>query len=416
MLGNGSNIFEWLNLKLIVVFVVLCSWGNVQGYNLGDFESRSTLGSSLATSSDEASLSLSPVVTAKNSVYSDRSRSYDQASFNISTEFARGQAPLYSIVSIASPSGIEGLLRKDSEFKQSSVLLLSKINLGDLYSINFGAFSKARLFYDTVELKTSIDNQAEKIKYVSSVSDTGLVLNFPIVVIPNRFILATQVWGWHRSGIASSPDSFDKSGINKVFNRGIMWAVDLAGSFSINDFWLPTLTVAIENLSTDCYKNWLSKYPGKEVCGATMREGSIRDEDSFEVVDSTNLKVGAGITPRLSKHVALSIHTAMNNIHVSMGDKLYYNPKEEAKLSTGVELLFGNPFVDTPFRIGVSVNDNSFSVASSFTSEIFSLNLAYISEERYMYTPYNLYYTTSDLKTETKLVSKYMVGIKFRTF
>ncbi len=407
-------------VRVVVSFFCMCICFCAFGYDLGDFESRSSLGSALATSSDEVALSLSPVVTSKSNVYSGRSQHFEQSSFSITTELNKGGgAPLYSMVSIASPSGIEGLMDKagDFELKQSSLMLLGKVDIGDnFYSLNFGFFSKAKFLHDSVKVKSSMEVEPEQIDYLSTISDTGLVINLPLVIVPNRFILATQVWGWNRTGIANVAESNGQDDINKLFNRGIMWGVDLGFSLSIHDFWLPTLSVTVENLSTDCYENWLGKYPGKKICGATMQDKSIRDPDSELVVDSTNLKVGVGITPRLSKRVALSIHTVMDNIHVSMGDNYYYNPKEKALLSTGVELLFGNPFKDTPFKLGTAVNENSFSVSASFESEIFSLRVAYISEERYRYVPYNLYHTSSDVETESDLVSKYMVSIKFRTF
>ncbi len=243
-------------IRVVVSFFCICIYVNLFGYNLGDFESRSSLGSSLATSSDETSLSLSPVVTSKSNVYSGTSKHFEQSSFNVTTELNKGGGtPLYSMVSIASPSGIEGLMENghDYEFKQSSMMLLGKIDIGDnFYSVNFGFFSKAKFLHDRVKVKSSMEVEPEQIDYLSTISDTGLVLNLPLVIVPNRFILATQVWGWHRSGITNVPESNGQDDINKLFNRGIMWGVDLGFSLSIQDFWLPTLSLAVENLSTDC--------------------------------------------------------------------------------------------------------------------------------------------------------------------
>ena len=418
MQDKKSNIFVLKYFRIFVLVCATCNYFSLFGYDIGDFESRTSLGSTLATSSDEVALSLTPVVSLRSNVLSGSLKHSRQSSFSIVAEVDRdGIIPLYSMVSIASPSRIEGLIDKDSTFKQSSVLLLGKLDIGsDFYFINVGAFSRAKLNYDTVMVSFPESDTPEKISYLSTVSDTGLVLNMPLVIIPNRFYLATQVWGWHRTGIASSPDSYDKSDINRKFNRGLMWGLDISASVSISDFWMPTLTVAAENLSTGCYKNWLGKYPGKKICGATMIKSDVRDENSEQVVDPTNLKVGVGITPRLSKRVALGIHAALDNIHLITGDRYYHNPKKKSLISTGVELLFGNPFKDTPFKMGVAVNTDSFSVAASFVSEIFSLRLAYISEQRYVYIPYSLYYDSDDVETSSNLISKYVIGIKFRSF
>lgn len=424
--NSNSNRIRKINsvgcLKLVLEFitVVMLQLGistSIFGYKLENIESRAYLGSNIATSSNESSISLFPGVIAKNDIYAKgKNGSKTGSSFSVSTEFNKGGSLLYSIVSVASPSGIEELIKDESGFSQTSVLLLNKINIKNAYSVNFGFFSHSKLNYDTLTAKEQNDHSVDEGQYLTSMSDTGGVLNIPIIAVPNRFVLATQVWGWYRTGISSLVNSYSTSEIDSKFNRGFMWGVDLGMSISISDFWLPTLVVDVDNISTRCYKNWTARYTGKRVCGAVTTNLDPRDPNSEQVADPTNVKIGVGITPRFSRKVALRIHSAMENIHVSIGDKYLYDPKREAIISTGAELLLGNPFANTPFSVGIAANNKSLSFGASIDARFLVIAFSYISENRSLYVPYSLYDSFSDVKTDEKLVSKYIVGIKFRNF
>ena len=324
-------------------------------------------------------------------------------------------------MSAASSDGIKDLFKDDS-FQKSSFLLLKQMQLKDSYYLTLGFFSKAMVYSMSLEdyvnnkdNSTSDNSISKNDRIINSLSDSGIVINVPIISYENRINMALGIWGVYRAGISTRvEDELSSDKINQFFNKGFMYGVDLGIGYVLNDFLSPSISVVLSNISGQCVENYLGKYEDRSVCGASIIGDSINDSDSYEIVEPTNLKVGASINPRFSKNFSVRFSSTLENIAISIGSNDYYDPSKTTLISSSIEALFGNPLKNTPFTLSLAFNSESIVYSAKINISRVSLSFSHVEEEKDHLIPENIKNTLSGENQGSTTFSKYLVGLGIR--
>ncbi|MFK7871697.1 MAG: hypothetical protein AB8C84_00805 [Oligoflexales bacterium] len=220
--------------------------------------------------------------------------------------------------------------------------------------------------YTNNKVKSWIDPADSGQIRVDTILDTGAVLGLGLHNRTNRWNLGLQLRPIQRyaledkipvSLLDTAQRSELQSRIESSANIGTALAIDAGMMFTVADYWFPTLGIAVFNLPTGCYENYLNPYDATRhsICG-TVFNGSVRNKEALSVVDPTDIRIGVSIMPRIFRKITLRFAADLHHLYVTDGTNFYGLPGLEPlrQLHGGVEVFVGNPLMISPFsaRIG----------------------------------------------------------------
>ncbi|MBP9706017.1 MAG: hypothetical protein KBD78_00130 [Oligoflexales bacterium] len=220
---------------------------------------------------------------------------------------------------------------------------------------------------------------------VKSTSDLGAIFGWSFSNQSNRFSAGFNVRPVHRyafeDNIATSLLT-DHTEMTKLMQDGSNTStglgVDLGMIYTLADYWFPTFGVSLLNAPLACKDNYLNPFSEKRetVCG-TVYSGSFANEDALSTIDPTDIRAGLSITPRLSRTMALRIAIDMHHIHFASGTSNYGLSGVDAgkTLHAGLELLFGNPLLPSPFSLKFGANQGFITTGMTLRMPYFSFEL-----------------------------------------
>lgn len=285
----------------------------------------------------------------------------------------------------AQEKSVEGILDSINDlgdkpfWARAAIMPVTLINISRETPMAFSLYSNT-----TVSAVIPSDSPTEA--QVSAVSDVGGVVTFNASSDSNRFNTGFQIRPVARYAYEDkipSEDLLNKDAFAETLeagaNKSTGLGADFGMMFSLADFWFPTVGLAILNLPTGCKAKYLNPYTEKpeNVCG-TVYKGDFGNADALSTVDPTDLRIGASITPRLSKKI--NIRFAVDAHHIPIGDanqSFGLGGIEVSKLfHAGAELFFGNPLTVSPFSLRAGYNQGFLTMGASMNLSIVALEFA----------------------------------------
>jgi len=281
--------------------------------------------------------------------------------------------------SVANLSGAGATIDKPAYFRMGSAPTML-FDLGKNNPMAFGLFTNhtARIATDDSDL-----TQAQ----VNSVTDVGGVYTIAFANKSNRINFGLNIRPGMRyayEGSVPAEEVANKSAVLKQIQKesakGTGLGVDAGAMFTLADFWFPTLGIAVRNLPTGCKEAYLNPYTEErqEICGTLYALGD-KGEDSLAAVDPMDIRVGAAITPRLTRKLNFRFTAEAQHLYLQSGTKYYGLPgADSAKLAhAGIEFLWGNPMDPDPIIVLRAGSNQTFvTFGATLNLGIFSLDFA----------------------------------------
>lgn len=230
--------------------------------------------------------------------------------------------------------------------------------------------------------KISSVNTASMVLGIAGSSTRG-GLNYGLSVRPNyRYSFIQENYD-----IATVGFSGLVNGVKSNSVKTTATAIDLGFMYVVPDYWMPTIGISILNVPTGCVKDYVNPVSGKlqTVCG-TVRTGGGKSPYNADRLDPTDIRLGFSMTPRMkfgSQRVNLRLSADAYPLPIKSGSTFYgvgdlYLNK---MLHGGVELSFGNAFIDEGFslRAGVSQGMPTYGASIEFLGLV--LEYAQYSED-----------------------------------
>jgi hypothetical protein len=149
--------------------------------------------------------------------------------------------------------------------------------------------------------------------------------------------------------------------LNYLYSIG----VDFGIMYSFANLWYPTIGFSIINLPISCKENIFNTFSNKHqtLCG-TLFYKNLKDSNSDNILEPSNIKLGFAITPRITKLYNMKLSFDLHNLHLKNEEKYYGVPDIELidLMHIGLEFFYGNPFQESKYsiRFGISKNNYSF--------------------------------------------------------
>ncbi|MGE0172817.1 MAG: hypothetical protein AB7T49_08530 [Oligoflexales bacterium] len=252
--------------------------------------------------------------------------------------------------------------------------------------LELGSMPAATGAFTHTTIKAVVDKESSDQADTQIISDTGGVATLAFTNKTNRFNVGLQlryVGRYAYEDTVPLATLSDRQALQAEFkenaNRSAALAADFGLMWTLADFWFPTIGVAVLNLPQGCRDNYLNPYSKlrETICG-TVFTGSFGNEDALSTVDPTDIRFGVSITPRIHRKLAIRIGLDMHHFHFASGDANYgYSDIPMLKRThVGVELVFGNPILPSPFSISMGANQGFYTMGASLRLPYFSLDFA----------------------------------------
>ena len=259
---------------------------------------------------------------------------------------------------------------------------LFPVMIFDLAPNNPAAFS----LFSVTTIQMAVDADDASQAKMTAISDMGSTITVGISNFSRRLDVGVQVRPMFRYAYEDTvPSSIivDKNELQRRLkdesNKSSAIAFDLGFSFTLADFWFPTLGLSILNAPTGCREGYLNPFTKtrQKVCG-TKYTGSFGNEEALSTIDPTDIRVGVSILPRLGRKVALRFALDAHHLYLTDGTQYYGLPGLETSkmLHGGVELVTGNPLEISPFTLRVGANQGFYTFGFSLNFSMFSLDFA----------------------------------------
>lgn len=244
-------------------------------------------------------------------------------------------------------------------------------DIDNRYPAAFGA-------YWNTTTKIIVPKDTPEVTKIEAISDLGGVLTFGTQNFANRMNTALQLRPIARYAYE------DRIPSDALLNKGEMQtrlkddsnksqalAIDAGVLYTVADFWFPTIGLSILNVPTGCRPEYLNPFTQKleRVCGTVFR-GTFANDDALSTVDSTDLRLGLAITPRLGRSISARIALDVHHLPLGDADASYglHGIEVGKLLHVGLELFSGNPLQVANFsaRAGYSQGFVSAGVTADF--------------------------------------------------
>lgn len=246
-----------------------------------------------------------------------------------------------------------------------SLLAFAGFNPVVFFEPSRGIPMEAGLYFHN-RLSVKIPGDSTKKSEISSVQDVGTQFGYAYQSLTNRFNAGIQTRVFSRSDYSDTVDTEMlgdqkklESRIQQDGNKGTGVAVDLGWMWTLADFWLPTIGMAMLNAPTGCREDYYNPYAEKrqQVCG-TKITGSVVNPESPALLDPTDLRVGVSITPRLTHSTSLRFAFDLQHLYFTDGTHYYGLSGIDAQkqVHAGMEFLWGNPMLRNAFSLRVGYN------------------------------------------------------------
>jgi hypothetical protein len=289
---------------------------------------------------------------------------------------ANGQA-FYKGYSSAANQSVEAIVSQSANlgdkpfWARTSAFPVTILDIGSDTPTALGA-------YWNTTAKVIVPKDTPDVARIEAVSDLGGVLAIGTQNFVNRLNTGLQIRPIARYAYE------DRIPSDTLLNKGDMAtrlrddsnksqavAVDAGILYTIADFWFPTVGLSVLNLPTGCRSEFLNPFTKKKerVCG-TVYHGTFANDAALSTVDTTDIRLGIAITPRLGR--SLSARIALDVHHIPLGnEKASYGLHgiEVGKLvHVGFEIFSGNPLNIANFsaRAGYSQGFASAGVTADF--------------------------------------------------
>jgi hypothetical protein len=239
--------------------------------------------------------------------------------------------------------------------------------------------------FTNTKVKAIIERESPEEARIQAVSDVGGILSLALTNRTNRFSVGMTVRPTFRYAYEErfpSEDLLNKTTMKTRFENGANVSqgigIDLGTIYTVGDFWFPTIGMSVLNLPTGCKKEYLNPFTEKRetVCG-NVYSGQFSNEDALSTVDPMDIRVGASITPRISRKIGLRLALDVHHLAVTGTTNYGLDGIEASKLiHAGAELFTGNPLLISPFSLRVGYNQGFLTMGATVDLSFMSLEFA----------------------------------------